>query len=179
MGCAAQGCRRRAIRAPASSEPTTASWRTFSVRSCTPRWWRASRSSCCTLGCPSWGGCCSGPHGAAVNSASSQHARCGQAAAALARRLHRHPGRHGGVGRQGAPVHRRHRRHLPAAPSLHPLRRAASLHTSACEAGAICCSALFVLVPWDAARLQVLLKMSRAERAVGPSAEEKDNSARS
>ena len=59
------------------------------------------------------------------------------------------------------------------------LRRAASLHTSACEAGAICCSALFVLVPWDAARLQVLLKMSRAERAVGPSAEEKDNSARS
>ncbi|EOD03754.1 hypothetical protein EMIHUDRAFT_221918 [Emiliania huxleyi CCMP1516] len=44
---------------------------------------------------------------------------------------------------------------------------------------AICCSALFVLVPWDAARLQVLLKMSRAERAVGPSAEEKDNSARS
>ena len=54
-----------------------------------------------------------------------------------------------------------------------------SLDTSACEAGAICCSALFVLVPWDAARLQVLLKMSRAERAVGPSAEEKDNSARS
>jgi len=45
--------------------------------------------------------------------------------------------------------------------------------------GAICCSALFVLVPWDAARLQVLLKMSRAERTVGPSAEEKDNSARS
>ena len=119
------------------------------------------------------------PHGAAVNSASSQHARCGQAAAALARRLHRHPGRHGGVGRRGAPVHRRHRRHLPAAPSLHSLRRAASLHTSVCEAGAICCSALFVLVPWDAARLQVLLKMSRAERAVGPSAEEKDNSARS
>mmetsp|Transcript_18544 Transcript_18544/g.54416 ORF Transcript_18544/g.54416 Transcript_18544/m.54416 type:complete len:223 (+) Transcript_18544:1599-2267(+) len=101
------------------------------------------------------------------------------AAAALARRLHRHPGRHGGVGRRGAPVHRRHRRHLPAAPSLHPLRRAVSLDTSACEAGAICCSALFVLVPWDAARLQVLLKMSRAERAVGPSAEEKDNSARS
>mmetsp|Transcript_24818 Transcript_24818/g.77737 ORF Transcript_24818/g.77737 Transcript_24818/m.77737 type:complete len:220 (-) Transcript_24818:242-901(-) len=38
------------------------------------------------------------------------------AAAALARRLHRHPGRHGGVGRRGAPVHRRHRRHLLLGP---------------------------------------------------------------